>query len=237
MADTTVPLEYFDALSDAIDAIVAGGRKAAEAVIRRLIEENPDALPLDIFDQVADMLEPYIEVTSEQTAALSAQSYDIIRQVMTGEALGAEPVTDRSVERTKAAIESMASDHKENTDAFLQAAIDRLDYEAKRAAGRTTFVNGRKDPRHPRFARVPTGSETCRFCVMLASRGFVYHSEKSAGKLDHYHPHCRCRIVPGYDGMEIDGYDPDEYLRLWEQMENENVAKLPIESEGSTEAQ
>lgn len=62
-----------------------------------------------------------------------------------------------------------------------------------------------------RWARVPSGSDTCPFCLMLASRGFVYTSAKAAG--GHYHPHCDCRVVAGNDGKtHVEDYK-------WEEME------------------
>mgnify|MGYP007012408028 CR=1 FL=1 len=52
---------------------------------------------------------------------------------------------------------------------------------------------------------------------MLASRGFVYDTEASAGGDGHsYHQHCDCIIVPGFHESEMDpdsqieGYKPNE---------------------------
>lgn len=59
-----------------------------------------------------------------------------------------------------------------------------------------------------RFARVPSGP-SCGFCIMLASRGFVYASRESAGEMSRWHNGCDCRLVEGYDGMRVEGYDPD----------------------------
>ena len=67
-----------------------------------------------------------------------------------------------------------------------------------------------------RYARVPSGGETCPFCMMLASRGAVYHSEATAGGDGHYHAHCRCRIVPVFGDQQIEGYDPSEWYRKWQ---------------------
>ena len=50
--------------------------------------------------------------------------------------------------------------------------------ETARLTGRFTAQN---DPTRPKYARVPQG-KTCAFCAMLASRGFVYASEDTAGK-------------------------------------------------------
>lgn len=46
-----------------------------------------------------------------------------------------------------------------------------------------------------RYARVPQGEETCDFCLMLASRGFVYLTYESADA--HVHRNCDCIVVAG----------------------------------------
>lgn len=45
------------------------------------------------------------------------------------------------------------------------------------------------------WARVPTGGETCGFCLMLASRGAVYESADTAGRGRKYHGDCDCTPV------------------------------------------
>ena len=60
-----------------------------------------------------------------------------------------------------------------------------------------------------KFGRVPVGP-TCGFCIMLASRGFVYASKASAGDVggfNRFHDKCNCRVVAGYKGLEVEGYD------------------------------
>lgn len=42
------------------------------------------------------------------------------------------------------------------------------------------FTNAASDPVRVGVARIPSGPTTCRFCVMLASRGAVYPNERSA---------------------------------------------------------
>ena len=61
-----------------------------------------------------------------------------------------------------------------------------------------------------KWARVPSGPKTCAFCYMLASRGAVYHTEVTAGKLTKFHGLCDCQIVPIKSPSDYpDGYDPD----------------------------
>src|SRR5699024_4109685 len=78
------------------------------------------------------------------------------------------------------------------------------------------------------FARVPTGAETCDFCLMLASRGFVYKTSSSAGELATFHGDSDCAIV-AEDGVIPDDYDPDE---LYDRYMN-SLYRLTIRLHGS----
>ena len=79
----------------------------------------------------------------------------------------------------------------------------------------TVFESGRADPRKRWFARVPSGRTTCRFCVMVASRGFVYGTAERAGESNTFHDNCDCMIIPGTGRSDYpDGYDLAEYQRL-----------------------
>ena len=82
--------------------------------------------------------------------------------------------------------------------------------QVKRRANRTMAENCARDG--VRYARVPRGSETCGFCIMLASRGFVYTTPEAA---QHSHDGCDCKVMPGFDGTEVEGYDPDTMYDLY----------------------
>ena len=83
-------------------------------------------------------------------------------------------------------------------------------------------ADARKLGRRVRFARIPTGATTCPYCCMLASRGFAYSSELSA--LNANHRHCDCRIVEGFEGMTVEGYDPGYYYDIWKHPEKREEA-------------
>lgn len=109
-----------------------------------------------------------------------------------------------------------------DVDGFSKAIGDAARYFAERGANDTMAELGRRDGKRARFARIPTGATTCPYCCMLASRGFVYRSELSA--LNANHRNCDCRIVEGFEGMTVEGYDPDEYYDMWKHPEKyENV--------------
>lgn len=89
----------------------------------------------------------------------------------------------------------------------LYAIADRVITESYHHGNRTTKHNAIRNGL--RYARVPSG-KACAFCLMLASRGFVYLSKISAGKdKGHYHNHCNCAVVAGNLKMKVGGYDPD----------------------------
>ncbi len=92
--------------------------------------------------------------------------------------------------------------------------------DAFRSLNETIISNvGRDKDRGVRFARVPTGFETCTFCIMLASRGAVYHTRKSAGEFKHFHRRCDCKVVPGFeddpDAELVEGVRPEELRDQW----------------------
>ncbi|KFF31262.1 putative phage protein [Bifidobacterium bombi DSM 19703] len=78
----------------------------------------------------------------------------------------------------------------------------------------TTQRNVRIEPTRPRWVRVPRGSKTCAFCVMLASRGFAYLSEDLAGRQMQYHPDCDCNILPSWGSQILKDYDPDKFAEM-----------------------
>lgn len=93
----------------------------------------------------------------------------------------------------------------------------------KAAPRNTIFYSGQKDTSKTFFARVPSGSKTCEFCLMLASRGAVYANAKKAGETKKFHGHCDCSIIPMWDGDEYPtGYDPES---LYDQYVDLQVAK------------
>ena len=96
---------------------------------------------------------------------------------------------------------------------FARACGEFARNDAFRSPNETIVANvGRDKDKGARFARVPTGLETCAFCLMLASRGAVYHTRKTAGEFRHFHRRCDCKVVPGFeadpDAEIVEGFSP-----------------------------
>lgn len=77
--------------------------------------------------------------------------------------------------------------------------------------GRDTIAySSERDPARVRWGRVPSGSKTCAFCLLMASRGFVYTSASMAGDGNKFHGDCDCVPTPDWsDDPSLEGYDPD----------------------------
>lgn len=197
--------------------------RTGKAVIRPLLEGIEYTSIADLRNQVIEIMQAVCGGATDYAAAFTAEMYDAIRaEALNDGEYSALTVSNRDPGETEGAVRAFVGEVDENNDygLFVNLLLDRLDREIKMASGECVMENARRDPAKPRFARIPTGLETCPFCIMLASRGFVYVSAETAGANDHWHPNCDCRIVPGFNGMEVEGYDPDGMYERWKQCED-----------------
>ncbi len=221
-----------DSLASQVNAISSDARSKVSKVLASVDWSDVSAARSAVSSAMMDVCGSYADVAAQA----AAEFYDAVRDMCAGEPLGALALPGYDPDATDGAVRALAQlvvDGK-GPPAFNRAALERVDYEVKRAAGNSVANNASRDPLKPRYARVPTGAETCDFCVMLASRGFVYASSKSAGALDHYHPGCDCRVVPGFPGATVEGYDPDAYFERY--VENQKAraerADRPVNEAG-----
>lgn len=194
-----------------LDGIKAEARNQLERGLMLIDFGAPDA-----YDAVLALLRSVGIGSSALASQAGAEFYDALRAAQTGEVYGA--VGFSAFDENKAAAAAgaaVAAGKKGGAASALSVAFSRVAYDVAKSAGDTQKRNGENDRRKPRFARVPSGVETCDFCLMLASRGFVYWSRESAGDNDHYHANCTCSIVPDFGGAKVEGYDPDALYRQW----------------------
>ncbi len=197
--------------------INAISKKARETLADLLSAIDMEQDVATVREQVVPVMQGVCGTSTQGSAMLSASFYNGIRQYELGETIDATLDSGREPDATEGAVRAFAQklvDGKQNE--FVDACLDRVDYEVKVAAAQTCVNNAKIDPRKPRFARVPSGEDTCEFCLMLASRGFVYHTAVTAS---HAHANCDCRIIPSWESEEVEGYDPDELYRRWKGLE------------------
>lgn len=230
----TIPRQAVDFLTDEVNGISADAQARVLKVLRG-INWTPENVA-ECRDLVLQALAAVMPTYTTMAAQASADFYDAARELALGERLGAQAISGYDPRKTEGAVRGFVRFVLDGrVDTFNDQVLQRIDYEMERSAGESMFANGRRDPRKPKFARVPTGSETCDFCLMLASRGFVYSSEATAGavKLDHYHSGCDCRVVCQWDGGGVEGYDTQAVYDRW-QDSIDSLAKERAERRGTT---
>lgn len=212
-----VPRSVYDGLTAAVNDLSAKSRELFLARFNDGAGEFVDADGAVPPEKVAALREYAIALlddvggaASELAFAYGVDGYDAARAAAVGASLGASPAAPSVHLANEIAVRGMVDAVKKTGEiaAFADACAGRVDYIARKSCGDAVVACAARDPLKPRFARVPQGGETCRFCLMLASRGAVYHSEDTAGAVDHYHANCDCKAVPDF-GDGIEGYDPD----------------------------
>ena len=212
-----IPRSYIENYSNSLNQISATAR---ESLSKALMQLNYDADIAGIRNAVIAVMQTACGASSDLSARLAADFYDGLRlQFGIDDGYQAEVDSGRIPEATDGAVRAFVQDLVDDKpiEQFVGKCVDRLDYETRKAANECVAKNAKNDPEKPRWARVPTGVETCQFCIMLASRGFVYHSEETAS---HAHAHCDCRVIPSWDkSPTAQGYDPDLYYDMWKHPE------------------
>lgn len=187
------------------------GDGAASAVEQRVLgwcRSHKDATVAEKREAAKLIMEGFVQAYDDKAAVFASQWYDYraeqggarLKQAVTMTVY--EPGSVDDVARYQA--KKLA---KEGDAAFARACGEFARNDAFRSLNETIIANvGRDRDKGAMFARVPTGFETCPFCLMLASRGAVYHSRKTAGEWGRFHRGCDCKVVPSFEG------DPDAEL-------------------------
>ena len=229
-----IPRAAVDFLTEEINGISADAQARVLKVLQG-INWTPENIA-QCRDLVIQALASVMPTYTDMAAQASADFYDAARELVVGERMGAQAISDFDMRKTEGAVRGFVRFVLDGrVETFNDQVLQRIDYEMKRSAGESMFANGRRDPRRPKFARVPTGAETCDFCLMLASRGFVYSSEATAGavKLDHYHSGDDCRVVAQWDDGGVEGYDTQAIYDRWQDAVGA-LAKERAEKRGTT---
>lgn len=223
----------FDAYSRASGALVDSATSRVERSLRLWIGMHPDATAAEARQYSIELIDGMAQAYSGSASTLAARFYD-----EQAAASGME-LEDAVTEISYDAQWSSEKMHwaaglygKGNAEGFVNAAAGVMANSVRRSLNDTIMVNAKRDKEAgARFARVPTGHETCAFCFMLATRGAVYHTRANAGEMGQYHPHCDCKIVPGFGGDHkfdelVEGWRPKEALARLSEIERETGCKV-----------
>jgi len=150
----------------------------------------------------------------EGSASLSAMMYDAIAE-MEGKILPPAEVAETPEYGEVAKAVNGVRKHSQNPTSYGNV-VNRL---VKRTGADTMLKNAERDGAE--FAWIPSG-DTCAFCIALASRGWQHISKNSLknGHAEHIHANCDCNYTVRFDGSSsVAGYNPDEYLEIYENAE------------------
>ena len=232
----------FDAYNRAVDQI---GNKAAsdvESSVLAWCRQNTDASVAEKREAAKLIMEGYVQGYDEVASEFAAEWYDH-RTKFDGISLDqAITMTVYSPEKTDAVARYQARKLTKGGDvAFAKACGEYARNDAFRSLNETIIANvGRDKDKGAKFARVPTGFETCTFCLMLASRGAVYHTRKTAGEWKHFHRGCDCKVVPSFEddplAEVVQGVKPRELYDLYKQFTEIDGYGLPRVQEEALKA-
>ena len=184
----TIPRAAVDFLTEEINGISADAQARVLEVLQG-IQWTPENVA-QCRELVIQALAAVMPTYTTMAAQASADFYDAARELVIGERMGAQAISDFDMRKTEGAVRGFVRFVlRDDVQTFNDQVLQRIDYEMKRSANMSVVENGRRDPKRVRYARVPTGAETCDFCLMLASRGFVYQSESTASA-SHVHANC-----------------------------------------------
>jgi hypothetical protein len=102
-------------------------------------------------------------------------------------------------------------------EGFARSIASAVAADVKRQATNTIMLNAQKNGAE--YAWIPGGSETCAFCIALASNGWQPAARSTAmgNHADHIHDNCECEFAIRFDrDTQYAGYDPDKYEKIYD---------------------
>lgn len=159
-------------------------------------------------DQLRDIVEHVADVYGLAAQNLAGQWFDYCEQ-LAGEQERERLVGDTETHTTRHAVNEQVDklfDGKTDEQRLVQSLQSVVTEHVKQRAADeigARAMERRGMGKKTGFARVPVG-DTCAYCVMLASRGFDYLTEKTAARASH--SGCDCVVVPFHDASTIPGY-------------------------------
>lgn len=221
-----IPREQFDAYNRAVANLSDGAQREIESGIWTWLQtdEGRAASVAECREYAKGVMSGVIQRYDDAAGSLAAEWYDkqaADNHVKLPAAITAAVYNPDTVDETaRYQAKKLAEGDLRGFSKYC-GELGRND--VLRSLNETIIANvGRDRKVGVRFARVPAGAETCTFCIMLASRGAVYHTRKTAGEFRHFHRRCDCKVVPGFeddpDAELVEGVRPKELRDLHAQL-------------------
>lgn len=180
---------------------------------------NPNSSVAELRNMAIKSIKQALNAFSPQAGEIAGELFD---EIVKAEGVKARFRYHQTIEHglVEKKVHYLAKDLVDgNNQKFIDACATLTRFYVHREANNNMYRNVARS--NIRWARVPSGTETCGWCFMLSTRGFDYTSELKAGGLGHkFHLHCDCIIVPGTEDTIIDGYNPEEMYARWVECAN-----------------
>lgn len=218
-----IPRKQFDAYNEAVANLSDGAQREIESGIWAWLQTDGGrgASVAECREYAKGVMSGVIQRYDEAAGSLAAEWYDrqaADNHVKLPAAITAAVYNPDTVDETaRYQAKKLA---KGDPRGFARYCGELGRNDVLRSLNETIIRNaGRDRKKGVRFARVPTGAETCTFCLMLASRGAVYHTRRSAGEFRKFHRGCDCKVLPGFeddpDAELVEGVRPEELREQW----------------------
>lgn len=232
-----ISVAEFAAYNRAVAKIGDRAASDVEAAVLAWCRDHEGATVAEKREAAKLIMEGFVQGYDDIAAEFAAQWYDDLAERNGARLQQAVTMTTYKPKSVDEAARYQAKKLVKGGDtAFAKACGEYARNDAFRSLNETIISNvGRDKGAGVRFARVPTGFETCAFCIMLASRGAVYHTRKSAGEFKHFHRHCDCKVLPGFeddpDAELVEGVRPEELRDLYVRFKEIDDYGLPRSQE------
>lgn len=179
---------------------------------------NLSSDPARIRDELLKFFPDLTQTYGDTAAVLGADWYDALRDVPVS-ARAFTPVVSGTVPSVQAeqsarwAIGPLFEGNPDFAHTQLAGSLQRLILQP----GRDSFaLSANRDPVRTAWGRVPSGATTCKWCVMLASRGAEYSTAASAGQMNEFHDNCDCVQVQVRTASDWpEGHNVEFFERLY----------------------
>ena len=218
-----IPREQFDAYNRAVANLSDGAQREIESGIWAWLktDEGKAASVAECREYAKAVMSGVVQRYDEAAASLAAQWYDSQAEdnhLKLAPAITAAVYDPKRVDETARYQANKLL--KGDLRGFAKYCGELGRNDVLRSLNETIMANaGRDKDKGAMFARIPTGFETCTFCLMLASRGSVYYTRKTAGEFKHFHRGCDCKVVPSFDpdpeAEVVEGVKPRELYEQW----------------------
>lgn len=175
----------------------------------RIMDTAHGAQGKAVKDLIINTIPEVVKAHGTVTAELTAELYALARtNAGLDDLFTPEPLWDPNEQQIAGSLRwSLQPINGDSyTDEDYRRALDRVRASMTRlmrqAESQTVMGNIRRDPGKPRYRRVPKAG-ACGWCMMIATRGYIYTEETVGGEHNKYHDRCKCSSEPEYPGEEL----------------------------------